>query len=754
MPIDPEPADGAPAAGRFPGIPPEAARVLADLGVGRLAVEEDQDQVLAWELEAFPAEDEPVWEDPDAAPDDDDGWLADLPGEVLADYLAATGAAEPVGPAELITTGIMASPPADVAPPPVAPPAVAPPAVAPPAVAPPAVAAPPPPAADADDCFDASTRSAAGFVHGGTADTMAPGSLLVALADHAWQNGLGILDDDQLTGVLQAWQRIAARAAAGQFAAISELAARREAEAQASGDWRAFEHVEDEIALTLTLTRPGAARVLDLTLALDRLPLTRAALAAGAIDERRAAVIADELTGLDDEHAAAVEALIIGKAAEQTTGQLRPAVHRAVIAADPSAAKRRKEEALKEARVETYTAPSGTATMAGRDLPPAEVLAADKYLTALAKAMKKLGAQDSMNQLRARAYLHLLGGGTPGELVIPPHTTPTTPRTGTGTRTHGTGTPGTGTPGTGTPGTGTPGTGAPGTGTGTTETGTPGSDAAPGPGLPALRGTVNLTMPLAVWLGWSQSPGQVPGFGTLDADDSRALAARLAHDSASKWCVTLTDAAGRPVAHGCAKHGPGPGVRSDGGLDPEPDHGPRPRAGPGPDPGPDHGPGPRAGPGPDPGPDHGPGPRAGPGPDPGPDHGPGPRAGPGSVPPGDHGWLRAVTIAPLQAGICTHPRETPSYRPSAALRHLIEIRQATCARPGCRRAATACDLDHTVPYHLGGRTCECELGPICRHDHRLKQAPGWTLTQSQPGHMTWTTPSGRRYTTGPTSYPD
>ncbi len=37
---------------------------------------------------------------------------------------------------------------------------------------------------------------------------------------------------------------------------------------------------------------------------------------------------------------------------------------------------------------------------------------------------------------------------------------------------------------------------------------------------------------------------------------------------------------------------------------------------------------------------------------------------------------------------------------------------------------------------------------------KLKQAPGWSLTQTQPGHMTWTTPSGRTYTTGPTSYPD
>ena len=153
-----------------------------------------------------------------------------------------------------------------------------------------------------------------------------------------------------------------------------------------SGDWRPFEHADDEIAAALTLTRYSAGSVLTLALTLNRLPLTQAALARGAIDERRAWVIADELTGLDDEHAAAVEASIIGKAPGQTTGQLRPAVRRAVIAADPAAAKRRKEEALKDARVEASTASSGTASLAGRDLPPADVLAADKNLSALARA--------------------------------------------------------------------------------------------------------------------------------------------------------------------------------------------------------------------------------------------------------------------------------------------------------------------------------------------------------------------------------
>ena len=258
----------------------------------------------------------------------------------------------------------------------------------------------------AGDCADGGSGS--GFAHGGVADVMAPGPLLATLAGRAWEDGLGGLDDDELTGVLQAAHRLGAWAAALEFSAAGGLAARREAEARADGDWRGFEHAGDEIALALTLTRPGAARVLDLALALGRLPLTSAALAAGRIDERRAAVIADELSGLDDEDAAAVEALVIGKAAAQTTGQLRPAVRRAVIAADPAAAKRRKEEALKGARVEAYSSPSGTSVLAGRDLPPAEALAADKHLSAMARAMKKSGAEGTMDQLRARAYLHLL----------------------------------------------------------------------------------------------------------------------------------------------------------------------------------------------------------------------------------------------------------------------------------------------------------------------------------------------------------
>ena len=64
--------------------------------------------------------------------------------------------------------------------------------------------------------------------------------------------------------------------------------------------------------------------------------------------------------------------------------------------------------------------------------------------------------------------------------------------------------------------------------------------------------------------------------------------------------------------------------------------------------------------------------------------------------------------------------------------------------------AAVCDNDHTVPFDQGGRTCECNLGPLCRRHHRVKQARGWRLEQPVPGVFAWTTPSGRIYITGPT----
>ena len=78
---------------------------------------------------------------------------------------------------------------------------------------------------------------------------------------------------------------------------------------------------------------------------------------------------------------------------------------------------------------------------------------------------------------------------------------------------------------------------------------------------------------------------------------------------------------------------------------------------------------------------------------------------------------------------------------------------ATCTSPICRRPAAQCDVEHNTPYETGGRTCRCNTGPKCRHDHRLKQHPRWKVDQLPDGTFRWTTPAGRTYTTEPTRYP-
>ena len=89
--------------------------------------------------------------------------------------------------------------------------------------------------------------------------------------------------------------------------------------------------------------------------------------------------------------------------------------------------------------------------------------------------------------------------------------------------------------------------------------------------------------------------------------------------------------------------------------------------------------------------------------------------------------------------------------PSRALGHLVRARTTTCPAPGRGAQPHHGDLDHTLAYPAGP-TGGCSLAPPCRRHHRARQAPGWQLTQPEPGIMRWQTPSGRVYTTRPTVY--
>jgi len=86
---------------------------------------------------------------------------------------------------------------------------------------------------------------------------------------------------------------------------------------------------------------------------------------------------------------------------------------------------------------------------------------------------------------------------------------------------------------------------------------------------------------------------------------------------------------------------------------------------------------------------------------------------------------------------------TPRYTPGPLTRALVEARHGTCRFPGCRRRAEACDLDHRLAHGAGGATCDCNLHPLCRHHHRLKNGPSPFIPIRVGRQTRWVTPTGR-----------
>ncbi len=93
---------------------------------------------------------------------------------------------------------------------------------------------------------------------------------------------------------------------------------------------------------------------------------------------------------------------------------------------------------------------------------------------------------------------------------------------------------------------------------------------------------------------------------------------------------------------------------------------------------------------------------------------------------------------------------TPTRHPTAQQRRRVQTRNRTCVFPGCRMPARQCDTDHTKSVADGGRTCDCNLAPLCRHDHCIKHQYGWTYQRLPDGRWQWTTRLGHTYITGRT----
>jgi Domain of unknown function (DUF222) len=629
---------------------------------------------------------------------------------------------------------------------------------------------------------------------------MAPGPAqagwLAAAAGEA-----GSLDEYGLAGLAIAARQLASWAQAAELAAVAQITARAAAADRRIGraaDGRPARLCRDAVAqvsLALMLTDHAAADWADLAITLCwRLPETGKALASGAIDLARAKVIAEATAVLGQDAARAVEAQVVPEAGRQTTAQLRVRLRRAVIAADPDAAERRREEAERQARVSLYAGEDGTATLAGAGLPAVQAAAAMARITAIARAAKAAGQGGGLDLHRARVMLGLLLGTLP--YIPPPGGAPELdPPHGGGNNPAGAG-PG---PGPGDPGGNDPGGNGPSRGP---EEGGPGrgrsvggpwddrpaprdEDAPaddgldddvpddgpdnslgvdddwpaagpvpPWPGLGAIPpglarpgaadgrpvpGLLDLALPWATLAGRSAAPGLLGRIGPITAAQARHLAHAAQSDPAAQWRIIVTNDAEQAIAVTRIRRRTrdGPGSARDG-----------------------------------PAPGSGlvgritltisqgtvtssrraainPRPPAGAG-------GPGPPSGIAVA------ALRAAARtldqalgqanADAAAGGCAHAGEAATYRPPPRLREHVIARDVTCRNPTCRQPAWRADLDHTLPYEDHGRTCRCNLGGACRRDHQLKQHSRWKLEQTRPGEFTWTTPAGRTYTVRPDTH--
>jgi Domain of unknown function (DUF222) len=597
------------------------------------------------------------------------------------------------------------------------------------------------------------------------------------------------LNGFSLAGAAAAARRLASWAQARELAAVAEMAARAAVRdgsvpvGATGGPAQVPDDAADEVALALVMSRFGAGwwTAMAITLAW-RLPGTLNALQAGMIDLPRAKLIAEATTALGDDAARAVQDTVLPSAGEQTTGQLRAALRRAVISVDPRGAERRRQEAERRARVRLYADEEGTATLAGQNLPGAQSAAAMARVGALAQAMKSAGIEGGIELLRAQAFLGLLLGTLP---LIPPSDNPEDP---------GPEDPDPADPEPADPGPDHPGPADP-------EPADPGPDH-PGPadpqpadpdsadpqpadpeladpdsgdpgwspesGLPAgpiwaslplpgdlptpgcapdwpgqsagtggsagnrgsprkkpRTGLLTATVPWRTLAGLSSQPGNLCWLGPVTPSTARTLARAAAADPACEWTVIVIGPAGQAIAvtrlHRSRPQATGPvgGLISRFTLTIPA------------------------------------------------------KILAGIIPPAlpddldsagplgevlRRAWKAARDAMTGEgaehgraapAGACTHQRASSSYRPPGRLHDFIVARDQTCRFPRCRQPAWRGDLDHTVPYEDGGPTCACNLGALCRRHHRLKQRQRWQLEQLSPGVLTWTTPAGRRYTATP-----
>ena len=371
--------------------------------------------------------------------------------------------------------------------------------------------------------------AAAAFGQDKAADVLRPGPVLAALTAGA-AAGAGSLTDSELIGTLQAGRRLANLADYQQTVVIAEFARRRQARFEAArargvpAGCRAGEFPGEELAMELVETGAYTGARIDAAVELTaRLPRTLAAMAAGTIDLARACTIAVRTRAMNDTDAAYADEVLAAAAPGLRPDQLARKAAALEMKLAPDAVKARKELARQLGqRVEARREESGNASLAGRELGTADVIAAKAHIDAVAARLRDSGLiSGTLDTLRALVLVDLTQGRDPLDRIKPTRVTTASPESAAVADE---------------------------------------LDEEPqcgpiAPGDPApLPALINLLVPAgdSAGMGHRPRPGQLLPC-PLDADETGALIRAASQHPRTRWCFTLTAPDGTAIVHACAK---------------------------------------------------------------------------------------------------------------------------------------------------------------------------------------------------------
>ncbi len=499
------------------------------------------------------------------------------------------------------------------------------------------------------------------------------------------------LGDDELIDAMVGFGRVEAWAQARQTRLVAEFDRRRPGSA---ARWAA-----DEVGLAMAISRVVASgRLTRARRLVDTLTDTLELFEAGRIDDYKARLIVEAVARLDDTQAVWVQDRVLHRAGEQSPAQLRAALARAVIAADPDGANERHRKARTDRRVVLGVEDDGMASLWAL-LSAADAQSVHHTLTGLARG---LGAEDprGMDARRADLLVALLRGelslahATDPAVQDPAVQDPAAEPSGDG----GAGDDGV----------------DPGRGDETRSDDGPtehnlddrnDGDGGSGDSATAQAAAAATAERLS---GGESSGGESSGGEGSDDEGSNG------EDSGNKvsgggsaggeWCAGCAAQAwwgsrprlrpvnpGKPLVHVVMAHSTLRGA----------------------------------------------------------DHAPAELVGYGPICAeaareiaGDAVWRRLIYDEETGA-LLDYGRRT--YRPPAALADHVRARDGYCRSPLCRRRAIDGELDHTVPFPEGP-TADHNLTDGCVWHHHEKHAPGWAVVQHPDGRLDWITPTGHTYT--------